>query len=60
MKGAYSNPDQVMFRESLSSLYPHTTYGVSSGGDPDVIPDLTYQEFLDFHKKYYHPSNSLW
>lgn len=58
MKGAYSNPDQVMFRESLSSLYPHTTYGVSSGGDPDVIPDLTYQEFLDFHKKYYHPSNS--
>ena len=42
----------------MNSLYPHTTYGVESGGDPDVIPELSYEEFLDFHRQYYHPSNS--
>ena len=58
MKGAYSSPDDVLEREMMNSLYPHTTYGYESGGDPDVIPKLTYEEFLDFHRKYYHPSNS--
>lgn len=58
MKGAYSSPDQIMFRESLASLYPDTCYGVSSGGNPDNIPDLSYQDFIAFHKRYYHPSNS--
>ena len=42
----------------MNSLYPHTTYGCESGGDPEVIPELTYEEFLDFHRKFYHPSNS--
>ncbi len=58
MKGVFSSPDDVLEREMMNSLYPHTTYGCESGGDPDVIPELTYEEFLDFHKKYYHPSNS--
>ncbi len=58
MKGAFSSPDDVLYREIMNSLYPHTSYGVESGGDPDVIPELTYEEFLAFHQKYYHPSNS--
>ena len=58
MKGAYSSPDDVLWREIMNSLYPHTAYSVESGGDPDVIPKLTYEEFLAFHQKYYHPSNS--
>ncbi len=59
MKGAFSSPDDVLSRETFSSLFPDTTYGVESGGDPDVIPELSYEAFLDFHRKYYHPVNSL-
>ena len=58
MKGAFSSPDDVLFREKMKSLYPDTTYGKVSGGDPAVIPELSYEEFLDFHRRYYHPSNS--
>ena len=58
MRGAFSNPDDVLSREILNSLYPDTAYSVESGGDPKNIPDLTYEDFLDFHSKYYHPSNS--
>ena len=58
MKGAFSSPDDVHDREVLNSLYPDTAYGVESGGDPKAIPDLSYEEFLDFHGRYYHPSNS--
>lgn len=58
MKGAFSSPDDVLYREIMNSLYPHTSYAVESGGDPDVIPELTYEDFLAFHQKYYHPSNS--
>ena len=58
MKGAFSSPDDVISREIFNSLYPDTAYGVESGGDPDVIPELSYEEFLDFHKQYYHPVNS--
>ena len=58
MKGAFSSPDDVLWREIMTSLYPHTAYAVESGGDPDVIPELTYEDFLAFHKRYYHPSNS--
>ncbi|MBO5293260.1 MAG: insulinase family protein [Lachnospiraceae bacterium] len=58
MKGAFSSPDDVMEREMFNSLFPDTTYGYESGGDPQVIPTLTYEEFLDFHRRYYHPSNS--
>jgi len=58
MKGAFSSADDVMSREMMNSLFPDTTYGCESGGDPDCIPELTYEAFLDFHRKYYHPSNS--
>lgn len=58
MKGVYSSPDDVVERKVMDSLFPEHTYGIESGGDPDVIPSLTYEEFLDFHRKYYHPSNS--
>ena len=58
MKGAFSAPDDVLERAIMNSLYPNTCYGVESGGDPDHIPELTYEQFLDFHRKYYHPSNS--
>ncbi len=58
MKGAFSSPDDVLYREIMNSLYPHTSYAVESGGDPNVIPELTYEDFLAFHQRYYHPSNS--
>lgn len=58
MKGAFSSPDDVLDREIMNSLYPDTSYSVESGGDPEVIPELTYEQFLDFHRTYYHPSNS--
>lgn len=58
MKGAFSSPDEVLSREILSALYPDTSYAFESGGDPDHIPELTYEKFLDFHRKYYHPCNS--
>ena len=58
MKGAFSSPDDVLEREITNILFPDTSYSNESGGDPEVIPDLTYEQFLDFHRKYYHPSNS--
>ncbi len=58
MKGAFSSADEVLEREIFNSLFPDTPYGVESGGDPACIPDLTYEAFLEFHRKYYHPSNS--
>lgn len=58
MKGAFSSPEEVMGRYNKQLLFPHTPYAFESGGDPEVIPDLSYEEFLAFHKKYYHPSNS--
>lgn len=58
MKGAFSSPDDVLEREILNSLFPDTAYSFESGGDPEVIPELTYEKFLDFHRRYYHPSNS--
>ena len=58
MKGAFSSPDDVLEREILNALFPDTSYSFESGGDPEVIPELTYEKFLDFHRRYYHPSNS--
>ncbi|HEV7719309.1 MAG TPA: insulinase family protein [Arsenicitalea sp.] len=58
MKGAYSSPAAVLGKISQQSLYPDTTYGVNSGGDPKAIPDLTYNYFKNFHAKFYHPSNA--
>ena len=58
MKGVFSSPDQQLARIIQKSLLEDTPYGFESGGDPKAIPDLTYEMFLDFHKTYYHPSNS--
>lgn len=58
MKGAYSSPDGLLYRYSQQSLFPDTTYGHSSGGDPQAIPDLTYEAFKRFHETLYHPSNA--
>ncbi len=58
MKGARSSAEDIISSESMFSLFPDTAYGVESGGDPDFIPSLSYEQFLDFHKRYYHPSNS--
>ncbi len=58
MKGALSSPDDVMEMEICNSLFPDTAYGYQSGGDPQAIPALTYEDFQEFHAKYYHPSNS--
>lgn len=58
MKGAFSSPEQVLTRKISSLLFPDVTYGQESGGDPDYIPELSYEDFLDFHRRYYHPSNS--
>lgn len=58
MKGAFSSPEGVLDRVVLNTLFPDTSYANESGGDPEVIPELTYEQFLDFHRKYYHPSNS--
>ena len=58
MKGAMSSQSQVMGRAMLNALYPTTTYGWNSGGDPEVIPHLDLAQLVDFHKKHYHPSNA--
>ncbi|MCL2864855.1 MAG: insulinase family protein [Lachnospiraceae bacterium] len=58
MKGAFSSPEGVLDRMILNSLFPDNQYSNESGGDPENIPDLTYAQFLDFHRNYYHPSNS--
>ena len=61
MKGAYSSPDDLLEDKSRNSLFPNHTYGLDSGGDPSVIPNLTYPEFKSFHDNYYHPSNAyIW
>ena len=59
MKGAMSSPNQVMVRSILNALYPSTTYSYNSGGDPAVIPELTYDQLKAFHKHHYHPSNAF-
>lgn len=58
MKGAFSSPEGVLDRVVLNSLFPDTTYSNESGGDPEVIPELTYEQYLDFHREFYHPCNS--
>lgn len=58
MKGAYSSPDDVLSNLIFETLYPDTGYAYDSGGDPLEIPKLTYEHFIELHKKYYHPSNS--
>ena len=59
MKGAFSSPEQVMFRKIQETLFPDTPYGFESGGDPEFIPKLTQEKFTEFHRTYYHPSNAF-
>lgn len=58
MKGVYSSPDSLLNRASQRSIFPDNTYSVDSGGDPRVIPELSFEQFADFHRKFYHPSNA--
>lgn len=58
MKGAFSDPDDLLTSYTFKYLYPDNAYGKESGGDPAAIPTLSYEQFLGFHEKYYHPSNS--
>lgn len=58
MKGAYSSPDSLLAEHTQQSLFPDTTYGLDSGGDPAVIPELTFAQFMDFHQRHYHPTNA--
>ena len=58
MKGAYSSADEVLSNQIYRSLFPDNTYSKDSGGNPIHIPELTYEKYLDFYHKYYHPSNS--
>ncbi|MGA2781931.1 MAG: insulinase family protein [Smithella sp.] len=58
MKGAYSSPDSLMFKAIQENLYPDSVYAFDSGGDPDVIPTLTYEQFREFHRTYYSPTNA--
>jgi Zn-dependent M16 (insulinase) family peptidase len=59
MKGAYSSPEGLLYRTSQRALFPDTVYGLDSGGDPAIIPQLTYEQFKQFHTTYYHPSNAM-
>lgn len=58
MKGVYSDPQNIVSDVITFNLHKDSSYGIDSGGDPKYIPNLTYENFLAFHKKYYHPSNS--
>lgn len=58
MKGAYSSPDTLLMEYSRRALFPGNAYGLDAGGDPRVIPTLTYEQFISFHRRYYHPSNA--
>ena len=58
MKGAYSSPDSLMYKAIQENLYPDSVYAFDSGGDPDVIPTLTYEQFREFHRSYYSPTNA--
>ena len=59
MKGAFSSAERCVYRALKTAMFPDVTYGVESGGDPAVIPELTYEQFLEFHRTYYSPANSF-
>ncbi len=58
MKGSYSSPDSLIYDQVIRQLFPDTPYGLDSGGDPEKIPNLTYEQFLYYHRTFYHPSNA--
>lgn len=57
MLGVFSSPEELLFSKAMESLFPETSYGYEYGGNPDCIPNLGYEKFIDYHRKYYHPSN---
>ena len=57
MKGAFSSPNRLIGSFNQHFQFPDTPYGFESGGDPEIIPELSYEQFLAFHGKYYHPTN---
>lgn len=59
MKGVFSKPEEIIMSKAMANLFPDNNYGYESGGDPKYIPELTYEDYLSFHKRYYHPSNSF-
>ena len=59
MKGAFSDPFRSIFHHTFAGLMPGSTYVHESGGDPRNIPDLSYEQFVAFHKAHYHPSNAM-
>ncbi|KKW80942.1 peptidase M16 [Acinetobacter sp. AG1] len=59
MKGAMSSPTDQLYHQLAHHLFPETTYHYNSGGDPKDIPDLTYEQLVDFYKTHYHPSNAV-
>jgi Zn-dependent M16 (insulinase) family peptidase len=59
MKGAMSSPTSQLWQKVTRYLFPTTTYHFNSGGEPDAIPDLSYEQLIRFHKKHYHPSNAV-
>ena len=59
MKGALSSPDDILGRKLMHETFPQNCYGFESGGDPETIPNLTQENFIAFHQKFYHPSNSF-
>jgi Zn-dependent M16 (insulinase) family peptidase len=58
MKGAYSSPDSLMYKAIQEGIYPDSVYAFDSGGDPNIIPTLTYKQFCRFHRTYYSPTNA--
>lgn len=58
MKGVFSSPDDMLDRAIFNSLFPDNEYSNESGGEPEHIPELTYEAFIKFHSEFYHPSNS--
>lgn len=59
MKGAMSSPTDQLYHQLAHHLFPETTYHYNSGGDPKDIPDLSYEQLVDFYKTHYHPSNAV-
>ena len=59
MKGAMSSPVSTLWQKLTSHLYPTTTYHYNSGGEPENIPDLSYEQLIEFYKTHYHPSNAV-
>ncbi len=58
MKGAYASPEGLLYRQIKQAMFPENAYRHDFGGNPEVMPSLTYEQFRSFHETYYHPSNA--